>query len=212
MTNHDENSNNRDNKSSASPSSTPTISTAIATTPVKNSTTNTSTADLSYSPDLSPNVMVEKAVKNAMEEQKKQQEQQDKAELDLDLHLNLNLTASTNNDTGKNTDTSIIVNEEDNNRKRPQLEDIWSRHQKKGCNREEAIQETWKLMSKYVDELIQDGILAHQEWERAEQRLKILQEDCTAKGRELERLRASDQKTRESISVRQEIVSNSRLV
>jgi hypothetical protein len=160
-------------------------SSPTAATPEKKQTTTTPPS----SQDLSPNAMVQAAVANAMQQQQQQKKKKK------------------NNKQSEEEDDSM--EEETANKKRPRyyeddylqpMEDIWSRHQKTG-NREEAIQETWKLMSKYVDELIQDGIFAHQEWERTQQKLKVAQEDSAAKTRELERLRASDQKARESIAV-----------
>jgi hypothetical protein len=83
------------------------------------------------------------------------------------------------------------------------LERIWE--QKGGDhNKEEAIQDTWNLISKLVDGLIQVGIAVHQELEGSNQKLKAANEECTAKAREIERLRAAEQKSRESIAVSQE--------
>jgi hypothetical protein len=154
-------------------------SSPAAATPEKKQTTTTPPS----SQDLSPNAMVQAAVANAVQQQQKKKKQ--------------------------NEEDDDSMEEDTANKKRPRyyeddylqpMEDIWSRHQKTG-KRDEVIQETWKLMSKYVDELIQDGIFAHQEWERTQQKLKVAQEDSAAKTRELERLRASDQKARESIAV-----------
>jgi Tfp pilus assembly pilus retraction ATPase PilT len=158
-----------------------------AATPEKTTTTNPS------SPDLSPNAIVQAAAANAMQQQQEKKQQQNKED-----------------DHSMEADTTT--------KKRPRyyeddylqpMEDIWSHQQKKG-NREEAIKETWKLMTKYVDELIQDGIFAHQECERFQQKLKVAEEDSAAKTRELGRLRVSDQKARESIAVSIVIVFGTR--
>ena len=145
-------------------------SSPAAATPEKKQTTTTPS-----SPDLSPNAMVQAAVANAMQQQqKKKQNKEDDHSMEEDM----------------------------TNKKRPRyyeddylqpMENIWSHQQKKG-NREEAIQETWKLMTKYVDELIQDGIFAHQEWERTQQKLNVEQEDSAAKTRELGRLASPTRK------------------
>jgi hypothetical protein len=67
---------------------------------------------------------------------------------------------------------------------------------------------TWKSITNMANELIQDGVRAYQELERTQQKLKITQEDCVAKTREIERLRASEQKSRDSIGVRKAMEGN----
>lgn len=150
------------------------------TTPEKPTTSSFSTAS---SPDLSPNAIVKAAAADAM-----MQEQ------------NKTKDASTDDDdTTTNTSTKRRLQEDDD--RLQQLDEIWKKQKENNDPKEQAIQETWKLISNSVDEVIQNGIHAYQEWERAQQQLKVVQEDCSAKSREIERLKASEQKSRESIGV-----------
>ena len=69
-------------------------------------------------------------------------------------------------------------------------------------DRLEALKSTRELLSTFFNELIQDGVQAHIDREELKQQLKVSQQQCNAKAREIERLRASEKKARESISVR----------
>jgi hypothetical protein len=87
-----------------------------------------------------------------------------------------------------------------------QLEELWNSNNGKTIfsdeqSRQESLDKTRKLLLGMVNELIQDGIQAHREWEQTHQQLKMAKEDCASKTHEIERLRASDLKSRESISV-----------
>ena len=69
-------------------------------------------------------------------------------------------------------------------------------------DRLEALKSTRELLSTFFNELVQDGVQAHIGREELKQQLKVSQQQCSAKAREIERLRASEKKARESISVR----------
>jgi hypothetical protein len=154
---------------------------AATTTPEKPTTSSFSTAS---SPDLSPNAIVKAAAANAMmEEQNKTKD-----------HVSTNDGNATTN-----TSTKHRLKEDDD--RLQQLDEIWKKQKENIDTKEQAVQETWKLISNSVDEVIQNGIYAYQEWERAKQQLHVVQEDCSSKSREIERLKASEQKSRESIGV-----------
>jgi hypothetical protein len=76
------------------------------------------------------------------------------------------------------------------------------RHDNVGETTGKEFSGTWKSITNMANELIQDGVRAYQELERTQQKLHITKEDCVAKTREIERLRASEQKSRDSIGVR----------
>ena len=84
------------------------------------------------------------------------------------------------------------------------LQKIWETKSGGGKDdSKEAIQETFKLISNAVNDLVKDGIHAHQELERSNLKLKAVTEDCASKGREIERLRAAEKKSGQSIKVSQ---------
>jgi len=158
------------------------------TTPQKTAATTPQT-----SPDLSPNAMVQEAFQSAMRDQEKEKLLQQKKSDEDD-------EASTND---------IVI---DTSNKRPRSGDRWLQEMEairdENASEGQVVLATRDLVFKYVDELIQDGTFAYQEWERTQQKLKISQDDCAAKTRELERLRASEQKSRESIAVSEGRISD----
>ena len=142
----------------------------------------------SSSSDPSPNTIAMDAVANAIrrqQEEKRERQRQEEEE--------------PNNTSPKR----IRINRSEDNGALIQLESIWNKQKVSNDeDRQVAVKKTRDLLSNLLNDLIQDGIQAHYEREQSKQQLKISQEECAVKTREIERLRASERKARESISVR----------
>jgi hypothetical protein len=136
---------------------------------------------------LSPRSMAVAAVTDAMQEKQHQQ-------LVQDQQANKN-----NSDTSKRP-------RKPNDDLHFQLEEIWKGNGEEGSNgttRAQAVQETFHLIGDVMNELMQDGLEAFHGWEQTKKQVQTLKEECDSKDRELGRLRTSEQKSRESITVSQ---------
>ena len=142
----------------------------------------------SSSSDPSPNTIVKDAVANAMRQQQEEKRERQRQE----------------EEEPNSTDPKRIrISNAEDDDALSQLESIWNKQKvSNDDDRQVAVKKTRDLLSNLLNDLIQDGIQAHHEREQSKQRLKISQEECAAKTREIERLRASEKKARESISVR----------
>jgi hypothetical protein len=167
--------------------------------------TTTSTPDkndtaLLVADDVSPNTMVKEAVANAMRQQQEQrktqrEEQEEKKEDEADDEEEETVVSAS-----KRIKLATAYDRDDSSK---QLEELWSKEKvNEDENRREATKRTRDLLENAINDMIQDGVRAHHEWARTHQQLQIAQEDILAKTREIERLRTTDQKNRESISVR----------
>jgi hypothetical protein len=139
---------------------------------------------------LSPRSMAVAAVTDAMQEKQQQQQQQ----LVQDQQANKN-----NSDTSKRP-------RKPNDDLHFQLEEIWKgngEESNNGTTRAQAVQETFHLIGDVMNELMQDGLEAFHGWEQTKKQVQTLKEECDSKDRELGRLRTSEQKSRESITVSQ---------
>jgi hypothetical protein len=139
---------------------------------------------------LSPRSMAVAAVTDAMQEKQQQQQQQllqDKQ--DQDTH-NDKSNKSKRSRKHKNDDLHL------------QLEEIWNgKESDDDDTKAQAIQETFRLIGNVMTELMQDGMEAFHGWEQTRNQVQTLKEECDSKDRELGRLRTSEQKSRESITV-----------
>jgi hypothetical protein len=164
--------------------------------------TTTSTPDkndtaLLVADDVSPNTMVKEAVANAMRQQQEQrktqrEEQEEKKEDEAAEETVVSASKRIKLATADDRDDSL-----------KQLEELWSKEKVNDDEkRREATKCTRDLLENAINDMIQDGVRAHHEWARTHQQLQMAQEDILAKTREIERLRSTDQKNRESISVR----------
>eukprot|EP00980_Cylindrotheca_fusiformis_P010008 scaffold2214_cov139-Cylindrotheca_fusiformis.AAC.5 len=144
--------------------------------------------------DASPNTMVNKAVANAMrqhQEQRKPQREEEKEE-DAD------------NDGDESASKRIKISDDranDEHHSLSLLEHLWSKDNVNNPEkRRKAGERTQDILGRALNELMQDGIQAHREWAHTKQKLQMAEEDIAAKTREIERLRAMDEKNRESIT------------
>jgi hypothetical protein len=167
--------------------------------------TTTSTPDkndnaLLVADDVSPNTMVKEAVANAMRQQQEQrktqrEEQEEKKEEEADDEEEETVVSASKR--------IKLATADDRDDSLKQLEELWSKEKVNDDEkRREATKCTRDLLENAINDMIQDGVRAHHEWARTHQQLQMAQEDILAKTREIERLRSTDQKNRESISVR----------
>lgn len=84
-----------------------------------------------------------------------------------------------------------------------QLKKLWqgSEGRKKG-NADEALDATMTLVYRQIESLIRSGLEAYHGWESTRRDLSQVKEECEAKDRELHRLRASEEQSRATITVR----------
>ena len=94
------------------------------------------------------------------------------------------------------------VDEEDNTEDfKSLLENAWS-DAKDEKEIEDAYGKTMSLISTQVEGLIRAGLDAFHRWEKSTSDLKLLKEELETKDLEIERLRAAEEKSRATISVR----------
>lgn len=90
-----------------------------------------------------------------------------------------------------------INNDDKDNEKNDDDDDDLTRERCK-----DTIQCIFEQLTNFADELIQDGLYAFQECERLSQKLLLVQKEVSNKTKEIDRLRLSEKKSRESITVR----------
>jgi chromosome segregation ATPase len=84
-----------------------------------------------------------------------------------------------------------------------QLKKLWedSEHWKKG-EANDALDATATLVYSQIESLVRSGMEAYHGWESTRRDLSHVEEECEAKERELGRLRASEEQSRATITVR----------
>jgi hypothetical protein len=96
--------------------------------------------------------------------------------------------------------------ESDHNEKNAmdQLKKLWegSEEWKEG-DPNEALDATTTLVHRQIESLVRSGLEAYHGWESARRDLSQVKEECEANERELRRLRASEEQSRATITVRQ---------
>jgi hypothetical protein len=149
---------------------------------------------------LSPRSMAVAAVTDAMQEKQQQQQQIVQEKQD---HQD---TSNDNPNKSKRPRKQHKTHDEDN--LHSQLEEIWkgnggeeSSNDTTNTAKAQAVQATFRLIADVMNELMQDGLEAFHRWEQAKKQVQTLKEEGDSKDRELGRLRTSEQKSRESITV-----------
>ena len=111
-------------------------------------------------------------------------------------------SSSVENDATNNKRPRLDYDQDDKNVKE-QLQKLWERKKEwKEGDANEALDATTTLVYRQIESLIRSGLEAYHQLEGARRDLSQAKEECEAKDRELRRLRASEEQSRATITVR----------
>lgn len=111
-------------------------------------------------------------------------------------------TGSVENDATSHKRPRLDSDQDDKNVEE-QLKKLWQRNKEwKEDDANEALDATTKLVYGQIESLIRSGLEAYHQLESTRRDLSQAKEECEAKDRELRRLRASEEQSRATITVR----------
>jgi hypothetical protein len=144
----------------------------------------------------SPHAMAQAVLEEAIAERDRQS-QRSAGDTPTESHGAVEDAAATSNKRPR------TESEHDDKHAKDQLKKLWEgSEQWKEGDANEALDATTKLVYRQIESLIRSGLEAYHGWESTRRDLSRVEEECESKDRELRRLRASEEQSRATITVR----------